>query len=200
MKVKNLFFVAAAIAVCLAFSQVASASLYLTPGGAGLETGNDAANALGEVLTGNETGQPQINAAIAGTLGGSTELYKQDVGQSDVGTFASSYTTVFSNSNGNFTITYDGVPDPVITNATHLLVKDGNQVPSWYLFDIAGLWDGTEIVLGLNFWPGNGAISHVTIYGGGPGTQPVPEPVALVVWSLLIGSVGLATARRRHTG
>jgi hypothetical protein len=202
MKLKNLFFVAAVIAVCLAFSQVASASLFLTPGGAGLKDGSSAANALMEVLTGNDTSQNDIDEALdayfLAQLGFELdECYKQDVGGDESGDLAGSYTTTFSNTAddpSDFLIEYDG--GPIASQPAYLLVKDGSQVPAWYLFNLAN-WDGVEDIIGFNFWPAQGAISHVAIYCE-PGV--IPEPISFAVWSLLIGSVGLVTARRRRAG
>ncbi|MEA3468576.1 MAG: hypothetical protein U9R57_10195, partial [Thermodesulfobacteriota bacterium] len=101
-------------------------------------------------------------AADGGTLtvGASTELYKMDVGAAaDEGSFASSYDTVFSMTDTdpqNALITYVPGTDWINSNPTYLLVKDGNQNPDWYGFDISG-WDGQETISAENFWPGNGS-------------------------------------------
>jgi hypothetical protein len=205
MKVKNLFYVAAVIAVCLAFSQVANASLFLTPGGAGLKDGSSAANALEQVLQGGEQSQNQIDdvldAYFLAQLGFELdECYKQNVGEAtDSGDLAGSYTTTYNGDASGFTLSYDG--GNVAGQPAYLLVKDGAGVPtvandSWYLFSLAN-WDSTEDIIGFNFWPTQGAISHVAIY-----CEPaaVPEAISFAVWSLLIGSVGLVTARRRRAG
>jgi hypothetical protein len=83
----------------------------------------------------------------------------------------------------------DGQP---IAEDAFLLVKDGNQTPAWYLFDLSG-WDGMEDLVLTGFWPNQGAISHVSLYGGTSTT--VPEPGTL----LLLGSglVGLALYGRK---
>ena len=126
-------------------------------------------------LTGNQTSQPQIDVAIAGALAGSTEIYKQNVGDGfDTGSAAAIYTTTFQNTPtdpSGATIVYNGGVPPTVT---HLLVKDGNNEPAWYLFNITG-WNGIETITLQNFWPGNGAISHIALYGGGSTTR-VPEP------------------------
>lgn len=131
-------------------------------------------------------------AAIGGSLG--TEQYKQNVGGSEEGPLAGSYQTTFSNTANdpsNASIVWTG--GAFLTGQTYLFVKDGNQSPAWYLFDLTALeWDGQETLNLSGFWPGNGAISHVSLFGG---FSTVPEPATL---SLLgIGLFGLAALRRR---
>jgi hypothetical protein len=79
---------------------------------------------------------------------------------------------------------------PVAKDNIFLLVKDGNQNPSAYLFNISG-WNGTELLSLSNFWPGpGGAISHVSIYASG-----VPDGGTTLIL-LGIGLAGLGAARR----
>ena len=68
-----------------------------------------------------------------------------------------------------------------------MLVKDGDNCPVWYLFDISG-WDGVSDINLTGFWPGQGAISHVAIYS-------VPEPGTLAL--LAIGLAGAGLSRRK---
>lgn len=67
-------------------------------------------------------------------------------------------------------------------------MKGGNHTPAWYLFAI-NIWDGkTDIVL-ENFWPGNGEIGHLSLYGG---TTSVPDggSVTLLLGMALMGLAG----------
>ncbi|MEW4487474.1 PEP-CTERM sorting domain-containing protein [Thalassoglobus sp. JC818] len=147
--------------------------------------------------TGPETSQAQINVILDGLIGNSTELYKSDEETGTVsGPFASSYTTTYSNpvgDPGNALIEY--VSGPKLTTANYLLVKDGNQDPAWYLFAIN--WDGMMDISIEDFWPGNGAISHVALYQGDP-FNTVPEPTTFALWGVA-GIAGLVARRRRKT-
>ena len=143
------------------------------------------------ILTGNQTGQSQIDTVIAAELGTSGEIYKQNVGGSESGSVAGSYTTSFFNTPtdpSDATIVYNG---GTVASATHLLVKDGNQEPAWYLFRLS--WNGTETITLDNFWPNQGAISHVTLYGGT--TTRVPEPATMGLFGA--GLLAFGFLRRR---
>ena len=138
------------------------------------------------------TGEP------AGTL---EELYKQDQGQepNDSGSYSGSYSTTFSNAPNDpqdATITFDG-GSSISGDPLYLLVKDGNQDPIWYVFDLSDIdgqaWNGTDPLMLEGFWPAQGAISHVAIYGAP--SNGVPDGGAT---SLLLGLavLGLAGFRR----
>ena len=136
----------------------------------------------------------QSASQIAALVGASTlfELYKADVGAADTGLFANSYTTTYSNTPtdpSDALIRYAGAPNPVPTaEPIYAYVKDGNQQPAFYVFQING-WNGTDDLVFQNFWPNQGAISHITLLGGttagevpGPGPTPsVPDGGTTVI-------------------
>lgn len=136
-------------------------------------------------------------AALIGYADPLTELYKQDVGAgSDTGPFSSSYATTFGPDAldpENALIEYVG-GDYISCPDCFVLVKDGNQSPNQYVFDI-GFWDGMMAIDLTGFWVDNGAISHVAIYGNTRANVPEPGMVAL----LAIGLIGLVVARRKAT-
>jgi hypothetical protein len=135
-------------------------------------------------------------------VGDVTELYKSD-NPGESGAFKDSYKTTFANTEtdpADATVEYNG--DGGGTSAIdcsdecYFLVKDGNQDPIWYLFDISG-WDGEMDIVATDFWPGSGAISHVSIFGSiSVGTEPpggVPGPAPLVLMG--IGLLGVSLRR-----
>lgn len=156
------------------------------------------------IWSGPQTSQADIDTAIAAIFNDPTvvEVYKQDVGGPESGTFAGSYSTTFSNTATDPQDALLAYTGGAILNTTkkYALVKDGNQNPAWYLFDISP-WDGTESLDFQGFWPGQGAISHVSLYGGGgPGQSehPVPEPFSIALWGIGLGCVGMVSMRRRR--
>ena len=149
------------------------------------------------VMAGNQNNTADILAFLSGTIG--AELYKSDVSGTqgngaDGGTFSSSYNTKFSNTKtdpSDALITYVGAPAPAILGGSvYLLVKDGNQTPAWYLYLLN--WNGTDEIKMTGFWPDQGAISHVSLYGAG---NSVPDGGATAIL-LGLGVAGLAITRR----
>ena len=146
-------------------------------------------------LSGNETGQSQIDAVLDAAFDPDlVELYKMDVGGPESGPLQGSYETTFNNTPSDpadADIVYVG--GDIVGPDAYLLVKDGNQTPAWYLFYLTGLgWDGMDTLDLNNFWPNQGAISHVTLYG----IQSVPEPAtAFLVGLGLIGIVAIGKKR-----
>ena len=164
-------------------------ALTITPGAT--------AGAGDEILWGNDTSQSKIDAVLADYDSGAgvgSELYKSEVGGGEFGPLAGSYETLFFNTvtdPKDAFITYTG--GSFISDNPFLLVKDGNHEPAWYLFDLGDLgWDGMDTLELEDFWPGNGAISHVTLYGG---SNPVPEPATMLLFG--IGLIGLAGMSRK---
>ena len=145
--------------------------------------------------SGNENSTPAINTAIASMIGSAEELYKQEVGGAESGGLAGSYEVNFSPSTdpSGATITYTG--GDVVGPTAFLLVKDGKNEPAWYLFDLTELgFVGTQTLELKNFWPGEGAISHLTLYGGrGSQVADVGSSMALLGMALM----GLGAVRRK---
>ena len=173
----------ASAAVCAAALVFNSQALTLTPAGA---------DAFGD----------QNNTSDILTYLGITDadfLYKQNVGGSESGSFRNSYVTAFFNTSSDpkdATITYNGngTSRPPITEPATLLVKDGNQSPAWYTFDLAG-WNGTDTIYLNDFWPDQGAISFVGIYSGGGTSVPDGGATAVLLGLGVLGLAGLARKR-----
>ena len=171
----------------------ASAALMLTPSDADFTT------------TDNSNLDAAGIASLAGYTGDVlTLLYKDNAGGSEEGTLAAVYETIFSNTAtdpADFEINYV-TGDPVDCPTCFLIVKDGNQDPAQYLFDL-GSWDGTEQIVGTGFWPTQGAISNVGVWnystgGGGGGGDPNPEPLPLAMIGFGLVGLGAYTRRRKH--
>ena len=130
--------------------------------------------------------------SLVGTISDLTLFYRQDFNGAESGSFADSFETVFLNSPepDGANISYTGGTS-IDCPECYLIVKDFNQTPAQYLFDLAA-WNGTEILALTEFWPGaeNGAISNVAIWGG-PAVVPVPAAVWLF-GTALVGFIGFS--------
>ena len=127
------------------------------------------------VMIGDDSSQAVIDSKIAATVGSTIADYKDNTGGSEEGTFSGSYKTTYGIAGlltESFEITYTG-GSFISGGPIYLLVKDGTASPNWYLYDITG-WDGKEKIQGQGFFPNQGGISHVAIYGNG-GTTNVPD-------------------------
>ena len=186
-----------------AFSGVTIAET-ITPGFNPDTTACDFEGADQTCWTDSNTAQPSLDDLLKLVFGADNytlsdwdTLYKKEVdGGAESGSFAGSYSTGFFNSEtdpSNATITFGG-GTAITCPVCYLWVKDGNQDPSLYVFDI-GWWDGTSTFSLSGFWTGQGAISNIGIFGM-EGMQ-VPEPGTLGLLGL--GLIGLGIARRRRT-
>lgn len=142
---------------------------------------------------------------IGGTADDYTLLYKADVGDDgspatmEEGPFAGSYESTFMNSPldpEDAWVEYQAGTESIVctaTNPCYAVVKDGNQDPNIYVFLLDNWGPGDDLHY-EDFWPNQGAISHVTIWGG-PQTTMVPEPGTLALLGL--GLFGMGLMRRR---
>lgn len=177
--------------LCLAGACLASAAqavLIITPTSGVLNTSR------WEIASNANLNAAGVASAVGTPAVALTEVYKMDVSPAaESGSFASSYTTTFSNSSNDpqdSNITH--VANTPVLSATplYLLIKDGNQLPGQYIFDLnAFAWNGLEEIFMDGFWPQQGAISHIAIYAGR--STSVPDGGATVaLMGLALGGLG----------
>jgi hypothetical protein len=175
------------VAMALAMAGSQAQALFITPSDC-----DDFGGSI-ECDTGNDPSNSELVSYIEMNFG-VIELYKENTPDNagdpddESGPFAGSYDTAFTNSETDpedATITYTTGEDSISCPECWLLVKDGKHEPAWYLFNIVN-WNGTDTIFLEDFWPSGGAISHVSIYGGPPGTNvPAPGPLSLLSIGLL---------------
>lgn len=148
------------------------------------------------------------------TLVGVTPLgmaYKMDNNPVlESGNAAAYYTTLFISDPNNVsgdqigaTITWDGGMF-ISCGDCYLIVKNGNQAPVSYVFDISSgssnPWNGTDTINLSNFWPGQGGISYVAIWNnadnGGGTIAAIPEADTYAMLLAGLGLVGFAARRK----
>ena len=150
--------------------------------------------------TGNNTsnlGEAELEAFLLtqGVTADLSLLYKKDVGPGpDTGPFSGSYKTTFSNTSDD---PEDALVDyqsgPAISGSIYLYVKDGEHSPAFYLFLITG-WNGTDDLVLDGFWPNQGAISNIAIYGSN-GTQVPDGGTTALLLGLGLSGIGWAQSR-----
>lgn len=179
------------IPLCL-LSTLSNAALIIDPSYTPQWTSNDNSN-FNAIDVANLVGSPTVLE----------ELYKADVATpvEESGLFTDSYNTEFFNTStdpDSALITWSG-PSFIGCPVCYLLVKDGNHSPAQYVFDIGG-WDGMMDIELNNFWPQNGAISHIAIYGGvkPPNEEGVPEPGTVVLFGMGLLGIGLSQLRKKR--
>lgn len=114
----------------------------------------------------------------------------------------------------NMNISWVGSGSDYIHHARQILyVKDGNNDPYWYAFDLGATvggdigagWNGQDSISLNDFWTSDGNISHASFFTGGdfselpePVIVGVPEPASMGLW-LTAAVAGAFYRRRRKT-
>ncbi|HEX7859854.1 MAG TPA: hypothetical protein VF773_06000 [Verrucomicrobiae bacterium] len=150
------------------------------------------------IRSGPENSASEIYAIVNPFVAPSTLVYKAEVPKTGLvaleeGSLAASYQTTFTDKpNDPSAATVKYISGPTVLPLAYLLVKGGNEDPSWYLFSLS-TWNGKETLDLTGFWPGKGAISHISIYGGAVGVPDVGASALL----MLLGLGSLAVFGRR---
>ncbi|MDC8444631.1 MAG: PEP-CTERM sorting domain-containing protein [Nitrosomonas sp.] len=193
---------ASLFALLLGFVGFNAHAIIITPSTAGIILGSSLTPPTGPANCEPNCVYNAFNVNGGVNNGSLSLLYKSDVSGtsgigSDSGTFAASYMTTFSNTAtdpSNALIDYISGASITCPDC-YLAIKDGNHAPTYYFYNLAS-WNGTEDIILRDFWPQQGAISHVSIWGK-PSTS-IPEPG--IVLLLGIGLLGLlVTARRQQS-
>src|SRR5688572_7444567 len=141
----------------------------------------------------------KVQACFAATSTSLNLYYKANVGGVEEGSFLSSYNTVFANTGSDpseATISYlSGLA--IECPECYLVVKGGgpkSAAPFVYFFNLAS-WTGTDTIQLNGFWPAQGAISNVALWGAHVDVT-VPEPATLLLFGA--GIAGFASRRLRR--
>jgi hypothetical protein len=146
---------------------------------------------------------PALNADdvedLTGFTGDLALVYKQNADGSETGAAAPYYTTSFNGDLSGGTITWGG-GSIIVCPTCYIVVKDGNNNPSQYIFTINS-WNGQDTINLSGFWPANGSISHVAIFNnlatdGGGTVAMIPEADTYAMLLAGLGLVGFAARRK----
>ncbi|MDX1553444.1 MAG: PEP-CTERM sorting domain-containing protein [Marinobacter sp.] len=184
----------AVVTTTFMMASAASHALILQPGNADYD-GNDGAGSYGP-----SNCEPGCINDLFGTsfVDNGALLYKADFdGSTEEGSFTGSYDMAWTLDDGEpsgGTLSWVVDTSYIVCGECYVAVKDGNIDPRYYFYDISTLWDGQEDLVFSNFWSdGQGAISHISIWGAS--AVEVPEPGTLGLLGL--GLMGLAYSRKR---
>lgn len=174
----------------LGLASAANATLVLTPSTPGVIPSNAPSNC-----------QPGCVESAFGVTG-LQNLYRAEYLGDESGSYENSYNTDFGNWDflfdpSNATISHRNGRSDIDCGGCYLSVKDGNNTPRFYFFDISS-WNGSEDISLRSFWEnGPGSIQQITIWGGGTKVVKVPEPSTLALFGLGLLAAGLARRRKR---
>ncbi len=141
----------------------------------------------------------EINTAFNITLKKSDLIYKSDDTDSELPA-TPYYSTTFTNTPSDPSdalIEWTSVTDFIDCSSNcYLALKDGNNDPGWYFFNISA-WNGMDDISLSGFWPGDGSISHLSIWNGGGEIAQIPVPVPASVWLLGSAFISIVGIGRR---